>query len=78
MKINRHRAIGNNLLKRIQSTIVINNNININIGNKGNNCRKKYKNIKSSSIQVNNGNGSNSINSLLNKIPLVYKNSDKK
>ena len=77
MKINR-QSIGNNLLKRIQSTIVINNNININIGNKGNNYRKKYKNIKSSSIQVNNGNGSNSINSLLNKIPLVYKNSDKK
>ena len=78
MKINRHSTIGNNLLKRIQSTIVINNNININIGNKGNNYRKKYKNSKNYSIHVNTGSGTNSINSLLSKIPLVYKDSEKK
>ena len=37
--------------------------------------KKRYKNvIKNSQIQINNNNGPNSIASLLNKIPLCYKN----
>ena len=64
-------------LKKNPSTIVINNNININFGNKpifGMKDRKRYKNvIKNTQIQINN-NGSNSIASLLHKIPLCYKN----
>ena len=60
-------------LKKNPSTIVINNNININFGMKD---KKRYKNvIKNSQIQINNNNGPNSIASLLNKIPLCYKNS---
>ena len=66
--------------KKNTSTIVINNNININFGNKTNlglKDKKRYKNIvKNSSIQINNNNGQNSISSLLNKIPLCYKNSE--
>ena len=59
-------------LKKNPSTIVINNNININFGMKD---KKRYKNvIKNSQIQINNNNGPNSIASLLNKIPLCYKN----
>ena len=65
--------------KKNTSTIVINNNININFGNKtgfGLKDKKRYKNlIKNSNIQINNNNGPNSITSLLNKIPLCYKNS---
>ena len=66
--------------KKNPSTIVINNNININFGNKtgfGLKGKKRYKNlIKNSNIQINNNNGPNSITSLLNKIPLCYKNSE--
>ena len=66
--------------KKNPSTIVINNNININFGNKtgfGLKDKKRYKNlIKNSNIQINNNNGPNSISSLLNKIPLCYKNSE--
>ena len=64
-------------LRKNPSTIVINNNININFGNKpvfGIKDKKRYKKvIKNSQIQINN-NGPNSIASLLNKIPLCYKN----
>ena len=64
-------------LKKNPSTIVINNNININIGNKPifvMKDKRRYKNvIKNSQIQINNNNGSNSIASLLHKIPLCYK-----
>ena len=68
-------------LKKNPSTIVINNNININFGNKpifAMKDKKRYKNvIKNSQIQINNNNGPNSIASLLHKIPLCYKtNSD--
>jgi hypothetical protein len=65
-------------LKKNPSTIVINNNININFGNKpifAMKDKKRYKNvIKNSQIQINNNNGPNSIASLLHKIPLCYKN----
>ena len=65
--------------KKNPSTIVINNNININFGNKTNfglKDKKRYKHlIKNSHIQINNNNGPNSISSLLHKIPLCYKNS---
>ena len=63
--------------KKNPSTIVINNNININFGNKTNvlKDKKKYKNFfKNSQIQINNNNGPNSISSLLHKIPLCYNN----
>ena len=70
----------NNFGEKNTSTIVINNNININFGNKSNvgvSDKKKYNNlIKNSQIQINNSNGPNSISSLLNKIPLCYKNSE--
>ena len=66
--------------KKNHSTIVINNNININFGNKTNiglKEKKRYKNIvKNSSSQINNNNGQNSISYLLHKIPLRYKNSE--
>ena len=71
-----------NQIKKNPSTIVINNNININFGNKLSNItlkdnKKNYKNlIKNTQIQINNNNGQNSIASLLNKIPLCYKNSE--
>ena len=67
-------------IKKNPSTIVINNNININFGNKDSlpeKDKRRYKNlIKNSQIQINNNNGSNSISSLLHKIPLCYKNSE--
>ena len=70
----------NNFAEKNPSTIVINNNININFGNKSSvsaSDKKKYNNlIKNSQIQINNNNGPNSISSLLNKIPLCYKNSE--
>ena len=54
-----------NIIKKNTSTIVINNNININFGNK---TIKGYKETKKY--------GQNSISSLLNKIPLCYKTED--
>ena len=64
-------------LKKNPSTIVINNNININFENKPifvMKDKKRYKNaIKNSQIQINN-NRINNIASLLHKIPLCYKN----
>ena len=66
-------------IKKNPSTIVINNNININFGNKSNlgiKGKKRNKNmIKNSQIQMKNNNP-NSLSSLLNKIPLCYKNSE--
>lgn len=78
---NRHSEEDHNLthhFKKNPSTIVINNNININFGNKSNlgmKDKKRYKNlIKNTQIQINKNNGPNSISSLLHKIPLCYNN----
>jgi hypothetical protein len=79
---NKQREGENNLIqqyKKNPSTIVINNNININFGNKTNLLKekKRYKNlIKNSQIQINNNNGPNSISTLLHKIPLCYNNQE--
>ena len=54
-----------NIYKKNSSTIVINNNININFGNKAINGYKEIKKY-----------GQNSISSLLHKIPLSYKNTE--
>ena len=67
--------------KKNPSTIVINNNININFGNKTKTNllkeKKIYKNmVKNSQIQINNNKGPNSIASLLHKIPIKYNNHD--
>ena len=81
-KKNKQREGENNLIqqyKKNPSTIVINNNININFGNKTNllKDKKRYKNlIKNSQIQINNNNGPNSISTLLHKIPLCYNNQE--
>ena len=56
------KNLDENFFKKNTSTIVINNNININFGNK---TIKGYKESKKF--------GQNSISSLLNKIPLCYK-----
>ena len=67
--LNYHEYMSNNpddnLYKKNSSTIVINNNININFGNKSING---YRDIKKY--------GQNSISSLLHKIPLSYKSSE--
>ena len=64
--LNHHRFTAKNLeehlFKKNTSTIVINNNININFGNKSISGYKDNKKF-----------GQNSISSLLNKIPLYYK-----
>ena len=54
-----------NINKKNTSTIVINNNININFGNKSINGYKETKKY-----------GQNSISSLLYKIPISYKNTE--
>ena len=67
--LNHHGFKSKNLedqfFKKNTSTIVINNNININFGNKSISSYKDNKKI-----------GQNSISSLLNKIPLCYKSEE--
>ena len=67
--VNNHGITSKNLdehlFKKNTSTIVINNNININFGNKSISGYKDNKKF-----------GQNSISSLLNKIPLCYKNEE--
>ena len=67
--LNHHGFKSKNLedqfFKKNTSTIVINNNININFGNKSISSYKDNKKF-----------GQNSISSLLNKIPLCYKSEE--
>ena len=59
------KNLEDHLFKKNTSTIVINNNININFGNKSISAYKDNKKF-----------GQNSISSLLNKIPLCYKSEE--